>query len=191
MSLTIWLSLVTICILGAMSPGPSLLVVLRHAVNNGRLHGILAAIAHCLGVAAWAILTISGLALLVTETPLLFKLVTYTGAGYLAWMGVKAFKNKGNLSLEIETAQAPLSEAVRDGAMVALLNPKLAVFFIALFSQFISVEMAQSEKWITIATVTSIDCLWYIVIAVALSTPRFLTRLQKQSRMTIGSAEWY
>ncbi len=181
MSLTIWFSLVIICLLGAMSPGPSLMVVLRHSLSNGRLHGILAALAHALGVAGWALLTISGLALLVTEQPVLFRLFTYAGAGYLAWMGVKALKSKGLAPLEIDKTQAPLAEAVRDGAMVALLNPKLAIFFVALFSQFVSAEMASTDQWITVLTVASIDSLWYIAVAVILSNSPVVERLQKQS----------
>ncbi|MEH6822347.1 MAG: LysE family translocator [Motiliproteus sp.] len=181
MSLSVWFSLVIICLLGAISPGPSVVVVLRHSLSNGRLHGILAALAHTLGVATWAILTISGLALLVTETPLLFSVITYTGAGYLAWIGVKALQSKGQRFLQTRTSRAPLSAAVRDGATVALLNPKLAIFFIALFSQFISAEMALAEQWITVATVTTIDGLWYLCVAIILSNSRVIEQLQKQS----------
>ncbi|MFT5722164.1 MAG: threonine/homoserine/homoserine lactone efflux protein [Motiliproteus sp.] len=181
MSLSIWFSLVIICVLGAMSPGPSLMMVLRHSLSNGRLHGILAALAHALGVAGWALLTIFGLALLVTEQPVLFRFFTYAGAGYLAWMGIKALQSKGRAPLEIDQVPAPLSEAVRDGALVALLNPKLAIFFVALFSQFVSAEMASTEQWITVLTVASIDGLWYIAVAVLLSNARMVKRLQQQS----------
>ncbi len=181
MSLSVWFSLVIICLLGAISPGPSVVVVLRHSLSNGRLHGILAALAHTLGVAIWAILTISGLALLVAETPLLFSVITYAGAGYLAWIGVKALQSKGQRFLQTRTSRAPLSAAVRDGATVALLNPKLAIFFIALFSQFISAEMALTEQWITVATVTTIDGLWYLCVAIILSNSRVIEQLQKQS----------
>ena len=54
MTLTTWFSLVAICCLGAMSPGPSLAVVLRHTISNGRAHGIATAVSHAAGVALWA-----------------------------------------------------------------------------------------------------------------------------------------
>ena len=57
MTLTLWLSLVTVCTLGTISPGPSLAVVLRHNLSNGRSHGILCALSHAAGVALWATLT--------------------------------------------------------------------------------------------------------------------------------------
>lgn len=181
MTLTTWLSLVAICCLGTISPGPSLAVILRHTVSNGRSHGIFAAITHAIGVAAWAMLTIWGLALLVTETPILYKLLTYAGAAYLAWMGIKAIRAATGSQLGIEKEKATLSEAARDGAMVSLLNPKLAIFFIALFSQFISADLNIFDKSVMIATVASIDIIWFIFVAVVLSHSRVINTLQKQS----------
>nr|WP_315981148.1 LysE family transporter [Aliamphritea spongicola] len=60
MSLLTWLSLVAVCCLGAMSPGPSLAVVLRHALSNSTRHAVVAALSHAIGVAMWAMLTIWG-----------------------------------------------------------------------------------------------------------------------------------
>ena len=51
MTLATWFSLLAICCLGAMSPGPSLAVVLRHTISNGRAHGMVTAISHAAGVA--------------------------------------------------------------------------------------------------------------------------------------------
>ena len=61
MTLATWFSLLAICCLGAMSPGPSLAVVLRHTISNGRAHGMVTAISHAAGVAIWALLTVWGL----------------------------------------------------------------------------------------------------------------------------------
>ena len=181
MTLTTWLSLVAICCLGAMSPGPSLAVVLRHTVSNGRAHGIATAISHALGVALWALLTVWGLAVLVVEWPLIYKLLTYAGAAYLMWMGIKALRSNGAGPINVEQVAAPISEAARDGLMVSLLNPKLAFFFIALFSQFVSAELVLADKLIMTGTASVIDALWYIIIAVALSHSTVLEKLQKRS----------
>ncbi len=181
MTLTTWLSLVAICCLGAMSPGPSLAVVLRHTVSNGRAHGIATAISHALGVALWALLTVWGLAVLVVEWPLIYKLLTYAGAAYLMWMGIKALRSNGAGPINVEQVAAPISEAARDGLMVSLLNPKLVFFFIALFSQFVSAELVLADKLIMTGTASVIDALWYIIIAVALSHSTVLEKLQKRS----------
>jgi len=181
MTLTTWLSLVAICCLGAMSPGPSLAVVLRHTVSNGRAHGIATALSHAVGVALWALLTVWGLAVVVVEWPLMYKFLTYAGAGYLMWMGIKALRSSGAGPMNVEQVSAPVSTAARDGLMVSLLNPKLAFFFIALFSQFVSAELVLADKLIMTGTASIIDAVWYIIIAVALSHSKVLDKLQKRS----------
>jgi len=181
MTLTTWLSLVAICCLGAMSPGPSLAVVLRHTVSNGRAHGIATALSHAVGVALWALLTVWGLAVVVVEWPLMYKFLTYAGAGYLMWMGIKALRSSGAGPMNVEQMSAPVSTAARDGLMVSLLNPKLAFFFIALFSQFVSAELVLADKLIMTGTASIIDAVWYIIIAVALSHSKVLDKLQKRS----------
>ncbi|WP_443631087.1 LysE family translocator [Candidatus Njordibacter sp. Uisw_056] len=181
MTLATWFSLLAICCLGAMSPGPSLAVVLRHTISNGRAHGMVTAISHAAGVAIWALLTVWGLAVLVVEWPLVYQLLTYAGALYLMWMGIKALRSKGAGPMQVEPVKAPISEAARDGLMVSLLNPKLAFFFIALFSQFVSAELVLADKLIMMGTASVIDAGWYIIVALALSHSQVLEKLQSKS----------
>ncbi|MBB1486245.1 LysE family translocator [Oceanospirillum sediminis] len=183
MTLTVWLSLVVICCFGAISPGPSLAVVLRHTVVNGRLHGIFTAISHAAGVGLWALLTIWGLALLVTESPFIYQIITWAGAAYLAWMGWKAIRSTGGSQLNLNATKAPLMNAARDGLMISLLNPKLAVFFLALFSQFISAEQTLTDQMIMLATVAGIDGLWYCIVAIVLSHSGIMDKLQQRSAL--------
>ena len=181
MTLATWFSLLAICCLGAMSPGPSLAVVLRHTISNGRAHGMITAISHAAGVAIWALLTVWGLAVLVVEWPLVYQLLTYAGALYLMWMGIKALRSKGAGPMHVEPVKAPISEAARDGLMVSLLNPKLAFFFIALFSQFVSAELVLADKLIMMGTASVIDAGWYIIVALVLSHSQVLKKLQSKS----------
>jgi len=183
MTITTWLSLVAICCLGAMSPGPSLAVVLRHTISNGRGHGVATAVSHAVGVALWALLTVWGLAVLVVEWPLAYQLLTYAGAAYLLWMGIKALRSNGTSAMHVKPVIAPMGEAARDGLMVSLLNPKLAFFFIALFSQFVSAELVLVDKLIMTSTAAVIDGLWYVIVAVALSHSKVLEKLQKKSAL--------
>jgi threonine/homoserine/homoserine lactone efflux protein len=83
--------------------------------------------------------------------------------------------------MNVEQMSAPVSTAARDGLMVSLLNPKLAFFFIALFSQFVSAELVLADKLIMTGTASIIDAVWYIIIAVALSHSKVLDKLQKRS----------
>lgn len=183
MTLATWLSLVAICCLGAMSPGPSLAVVLKQTVGNGRTHGLATAWFHAAGVGLWAFATVSGLAILVTQSQLLFTAITWAGAGYLIWIAINALRAGGTNTLEVQQAQAvPVLSAGIEGAMISLLNPKLAVFFIALFSQFVSADATATDQGIMIATATLIDGLWYTLVALVLSHGRVLVALQRQSQ---------
>lgn len=180
MSLMLWLSLLLICILGAMSPGPSLAVVLRQTVSNGRVHGILAGVAHATGVGLWAIATVWGLGLLVSQNPYLYQLVSWMGAAYLLWMGVNALRFAATPNLHADTsAKESYGSALRSGALISLLNPKLAVFFTALFSQFISADQALQTQVIMVSTVVIVDGLWYTLVALLFSQPHLLRWLRQ------------
>ncbi|WP_286237678.1 LysE family translocator [Neptuniibacter halophilus] len=183
MTLTVWFSFVVVCVLGTISPGPSLAVVLRRTLSNGRSHGLVTAASHSAGVTLWALLTVWGLGVVVTEHPMLYQIITGVGAVYLAWLGFKALRSSGNPQFSVEGKPGSLFGAVRDGAMISLMNPKLALFFIALFSQFVSAEQALTENLLMTATVVSIDLLWYCGVALLLSQERVIRALQEKTKV--------
>lgn len=183
MSLVSWFSLVLICCLGAMSPGPSLAVVLKQTTDNGQLHALTASWFHAIGVGFWAFACLFGLALIVAESPAVFQAITWAGALYLAYIGFKAFRaNKANTdSMAQNTKNTSLLDAGIEGAMISILNPKLAIFFIAIFSQFISTQAAALEQAIMIATVVLIDGLWYSIVVLLLAKGPVLKWLREKS----------
>ncbi|WP_432473582.1 LysE family translocator [Amphritea sp. HPY] len=184
MTLTAWLSLLAICCLGAMSPGPSLAVVLKQTVSNSRSHGLAASWFHAAGVGLWAFATISGLAILVAESQLAFRLITWLGAAYLAWIGVKAIRAGQSNALTAEQGKkVSIWKAGTEGAMISLLNPKLAVFFIALFSQFVTPDATFTDQMIMTATAALIDGIWYSIVALILSHGPVLKTLQNKSTL--------
>lgn len=183
MTLTSWLSLVAICVLGALSPGPSLAVVLKQSMNNDAKHGMVAGISHAMGVGLWAVLTIFGLGVLVSESPLLFSILTYAGAAYLAWMGIQALRAGKSEVQPLTNGRSEYLQAARDGLMISLLNPKLAIFFLALFSQFISADDSIADQLLMISTVTIIDGCWYVLVALVLSRMGLLQTLANHSQL--------
>ncbi|MBU2966615.1 LysE family translocator [Amphritea sp. 2_MG-2023] len=184
MTLTAWFSLLAICCLGAMSPGPSLAVVLKQTVSNSRSHGLAASWFHAAGVGLWAFATISGLAILVAESQLAFQVITWLGAAYLAWIGVKAIRAGKNSAFGVNKGQkVSVLTAGIEGATISLLNPKLAIFFIALFSQFVSPDASATDHLIMTATAALVDGLWYTLMVLLLSHGPVLKTLQKRSRL--------
>lgn len=180
MSLTAWLVVVSICCLGAMSPGPSLGVVLKHTLNGGRKQGLIAALSHGAGVGLYAFACISGLAVLITTSELAFATLQWLGAAYLVWLGIKGLRSKGN-SGDSTLQSVTTNEAVRDGFLIVFLNPKIAVFFIALFAQVIGDETSWLAKMVYASTAMIIDGLWYVIVAWLFSNPKLLHHLQRNA----------
>lgn len=183
MELHLWLSLVVICILGALSPGPSLALVIKNTLNGGVKQGYTTAISHGLGVAIYAAISATGIGLLIVKSPLVFATIKYAGAAFLLYLGVKALmsQQKKIQFTEKNAAIDPSINGWRDGFLIAFLNPKLAIFFIALFSQFVDPSAGWQQKAIMTATVGSIDMLWYVVIAFTMSRGPILEKLKANS----------
>lgn len=181
MPFTLWLSLAAVCAMGAMSPGPSLALVLRHTLGGGRLPGVAAALAHAMGVGLYALLTVWGLGALIARHPVLFQAITWAGAAYLAWLGVKALRAGQASALQTSGVATTQVQAARDGVLVALGNPKLILFFVALLSQFVSPDMSAAAKALIVATAMIIDGGWYVLVAVALSHSSVLPWLQARA----------
>lgn len=177
---TTWLTVLSICILGAMSPGPSLAVVLRHTLGGGRVHGCLAALAHGAGVGLYALLSISGLAVLITASPAVFRAFQWAGAAYLAWLGIRGLLAKAPQH-EAPAAVARGAGAARDGFLIAFLNPKIAVFLIALFSQVIGSDTPWTARALYAGTAWLTDTTWYLLVAWLFSTPRWLDWLRRNA----------
>jgi len=178
MTIALWLTVVSICLLGAMSPGPSLAVVLQQTLGGGRKNGIIAAVTHGLGIGLYALLCISGIAVIITTSPLLFTTLQWLGAGYLIWLGIRGLRSRASPDESLSVTPTS-SSAARDGFLVVFLNPKVAVFFIAMFSQVIGSETTAIEKIAYAATALFIDMGWYVIVAWSFSNPRWLGRLQK------------
>lgn len=182
MELTSWLALAAICVMGAISPGPSLALIIRNTVQGGQGHGVATALGHGFGVGIYALITALGLAILITQTPLLFDVIRYGGAAFLAWLGVKALlakPAKGEASEEVHQLRG--RQGAFEGFMVAFLNPQLAVFFIALFSQFVHADTGWREGGIMMLTAGGIDAVWYVLVALVLSRGPVLAWLKAKS----------
>ncbi|TVO62375.1 LysE family translocator [Spiribacter vilamensis] len=164
-----------------MSPGPSLALVMRNTVNHGRAAGLVTAISHGVGVGIYALATALGLAAIIAAQQALFTTITLAGAGYLLWLGASAMRAASPDGLETPSDPAESAEpaagneghgsraAIRDGLAMALLNPKIAVFFLALFSQFVSADADAGTVAILAGTAATVDAAWYALVATGLA----------------------
>jgi threonine/homoserine/homoserine lactone efflux protein len=168
-----------------MTPGPSLAVVLRYSVGQSRQAGFACAVAHGLGVGFYAVITMTGLGILFQTVPAFRNIVSVLGALYLIYLAIKAWRAAGS-GARFESDQSgqvadTMTQAARDGFMIAFLNPKIALFFLALFSQFVSPEFEWGGKFLLAFTAAGIDAAWYCLVAVGLSHGAVLPWLRAHS----------
>lgn len=182
MALTAWLSLFMVCLLGAMSPGPSLAIVAKHALAGGRVNGLATAWAHASGIAIYAFITAIGLAVVLQQSPVFFNVISMLGAAYLAYLGVNALRSKGGVAAKLGSGErTAVAQSAREGFFISILNPKIALFFIALFSQFVTVEHNWNHQLIIVGTPAIVDGLWYSLITLVLSHARVIERIRSQA----------
>ena len=186
MDASTWLSLAGICLMGAASPGPSLGVVLASTVGGGRQAGVATSIGHGVGVGLYATLAAAGLAVVITTAPSVFLGLQAAGAAFLLWLGVQSLRPPRPVAGAEPTGGATpgrsVSRAFRRGFLVSFLNPKIAVFFLALFSQFVDPQATLLEKGAMGLLAGAIDTTWYVIVALVLSGTGLAGWLETRAR---------
>ena len=129
MDFSTWTKIALICILGAMSPGPSLAIIIRNTTAGGRNQGMMAATGHGVGVAVYALAAVTGLDLLLKVQPNSLIIINWAGVGFLAWISfqlIRGHPQKGQVKGKNRQPQS--SRGFIEGFTVAFLNPKIAAF---------------------------------------------------------------
>ncbi|WP_127503844.1 LysE family translocator [Actinoplanes solisilvae] len=163
--------------LGAMSPGPDFALVVRHSVVSGRAHGMAAAAGIAAGVFAWAAAAASGIAALIAWAPGVLTAVKLLGAAYLVYLGVQAWRSTAQAQPDPVGRATGLPAAFRDGLLTNVLNPKAAVFFVALLPQFLPARPGVLDTMALSGIAVAITVAWFIAVAALFaSLRRLLTR---------------
>ncbi|MFC6085551.1 leucine efflux protein LeuE [Sphaerisporangium aureirubrum] len=122
-------------------PGPNSLFVLSVGARRGVRAGYRAAGGVFIGDTVLMAMSAAGVASLLRSTPLLFSVVKYAGAGYLAWIGLSMIRAAWRSRRDAADGAAPvpedLSDPFRKALTVSLLNPKAILFFVSFFVQFV------------------------------------------------------
>ena len=140
-SLAHWVSFFTVTLLLHLSPGPDMAFILGQTVKGGKTKGFSAMGGIWMGAACHALVAALGLSAILMTSAVAFTILKWVGAMYLIWLGVQAIRSKGSSFLPSDTL-SPATESsnwsiFRQGLMVSLLNPKVAIFFMAFLPQFV------------------------------------------------------
>ena len=177
MSLITFVQVLTVCLLGAMSPGPSMAVVIHNAIFKGRYNGILTAIGHGIGIAIYATFAVLGLGFIIETNIFIFNSLKILSIIFLIFIGMKSILNKEKLNLEKKDVKEKTISFLQ-GLSISILNPKILVWFIAIYSQFMSInnELIFNIYLVTIAGI--VDAFWYIFLTLAVTTASALNFFQ-------------
>lgn len=126
----------------AVTPGPGVLYIVTRSASQGRASGLASVAGVALGNFLNAVGAAIGLAALLALSSAAFLVVKYAGAVYLVYLGIRALRSGWTPGEPVSFKRADLLAIVRDGFIVALLNPKTALFFAAFLPQFMSPEAA-------------------------------------------------
>lgn len=176
-----WIKLGLLCLAGAASPGLSWLVILSMSASKGRSTGISGALGHGLGITTFALLTVFGLSAIILALPQFKNLLTFGGISLLLYFGCKLFS----------AGVAPLPDRLTTqsgfiaGFSVAIINPKVLIFFLAVFGPFVQPSHSLGTQIRMGVMAGAIDAIIYIAVAIAGSTINYYlegTRLIAMNR---------
>lgn len=177
------MGLALIALLGAMSPGADFVLVSRNSLVYSRRVGIFTALGIGLGVLVHVFYTLAGIGLIISQSILLFNAIKFAGAAYLIYLGWKSLQAKPRQAEIVQDAEEKKElsalKAVGMGIATNALNPKVTLFFLSLFMQFISAGTPFGVQVALGLETALIIGAWFAVVALMFSHNWLKLKIQK------------
>ncbi|MGL5742125.1 MAG: LysE family translocator [Legionella sp.] len=167
--------LIVICFIGMISPGPDFLLVTKNALLYPKRQALATAFGIITGCLFHATYCILGLALIITQSIVLYTTIKYIGACYLIYLGLKGLKSKHVKQMHANDAlvkNVTFLKAYMEGVLCNALNPKLAVFLLSLFTQFVSVHAPLADKMVVAGVFVVESALYWPLLVLFLQSHR-------------------
>ena len=133
-----WTGFLMAAIVLNLAPGPDIAFILGQTVRGGRKSGFAAMAGIWTGAFGHVLMAAAGLSAILATSAVAFSMVKWAGAVYLIWLGIQAIRSGGGKFIAEDVKTTPsLLPIYRQGMIVALLNPKVAFFFLAFLPQFV------------------------------------------------------
>ena len=173
MELDIFIKVVFICMVGAMSPGPSWVLIINKSLSAGKMGGFLTSIGHGVGIALYALIANIGIGVILNTNIILFNGIKIFSIIFLMYLGYKSFQSK-----PVSLIEQKLNTGIKsflEGLSFALLNPKVLIWFIAIYSQFMSANNNVIFNFYLISIAGIVDACWYVILTLAITTSSALS----------------
>lgn len=163
-----------------LSPGADTMLVVRNVLRGGRHDGVVTAFGICSGLFLHAILSALGVSIILMHSAMAFHWVKIAGACYLVWLGVQSLRGAvrrahdvGGTDSLVVTAAVPFQRCFLEGFLSNVLNPKVAVFYLAFLPQFIGPTDAVLGKSLLLAGIHYTEgILWLVTLSLVLDRTR-------------------
>lgn len=154
MTLQSWLAYLTLVIVATATPGPAVLFVVTNSALHGWKKAAFAAVGNILGLFCLGVLSVTGLGAILRTSEVIFNIVKYAGAVYLAYLGIKMiFQKTGDITtIDPQVVRTDISggKIFFQAYGIAMSNPKAIVFLTALFPQFVNIDSALIPQFCTL-----------------------------------------
>lgn len=170
-----------------LTPGADTMYILGRSIAQGKKAGVLSALGISTGAIFHIIFATLGLSIILAKSAMAFEIVKYLGAGYLVFLGLKTILKKadGKFELNKENATVNYKKIYFSGIMTNILNPKVALFFLAFLPQFIDPNYVQSSLPFLILGITFLltGTIWCLILALFAS--KLSDRIRKNYKIKI------
>ncbi|MGB0467113.1 MAG: LysE family translocator [Pontibacterium sp.] len=173
-----WLLLAGVCLMGAMIPGANTAIVLRSTLTGNKRNAFITVAGLTCAISIHVLFSMLGLTALISETPSLYEPIRWSGSAYLLYMGITYLLIRANTA-NPETCETSFQHPFLSGLMISLLNPKVLLMFMALFSQILNTEHSWQVKIAYGLTPVIAEAGWLCLIILVLSRPAIQQRLNQ------------
>ena len=163
-----YLAMSIICLIGAITPGPSLAIVIRNTIAGGRKNGVLTGVGHGIGITIYAFIAIMGITSIIFSDSTILEIIKFFGIVVLLKISFELIFKK-EYAKENNKIKSENKRGFIDGFLISFLNPKILIFFTAVFSQFVDHGLQLNDKILMAFIAGFIDITWYVFVAISLS----------------------
>lgn len=176
------ITVAAIHLLAVMSPGPDFIMTMRNSLLYSRRSGIYGAVGLGLGILVHVAYCLAGIAVIISQSIIIFTMLKYVGAAYLIYVGIKSLRAKQSRGEVIDEAARPdmtKLQAIRSGFVTNATNPKATLFFLSLFTLVIQPTTPFAIKAVMGIEMAIATALWFSLIALLVSHRAIRNRITR------------
>lgn len=165
-------SIGVISLLSAMSPGPDFVVLSKYALSLSRQHAFFCALGIALGILVHTSYCVLGLALVISQSLVLFNIIKLTGAAYLIYLGVqglRASSHELSMGQTIRSCHRTYYQAFKEGFYINVLNPKCSLFMLSVFTLVIEPHTSIFIQIFYGVEIATVAFSWFCLLALGIS----------------------